>query len=134
MTTFTISNNASLEGESSRFSGQIEGLYSGSAIDKMAACRLASDGKVYMASANYKTSGSASDFIGFCPKAVSANKPVVLKRAFSIAGYSDGDLTAGKNLYIAGSATPGQLTDTPVFTGDDAVAVALNSKNILIVK
>jgi hypothetical protein len=133
MTVLTIADTASFDSRSTANAGYISGLFAGEALDALAACRIHTDGKVYMASTSYKTSGSASDYAGFVAKDVPVNSPVTLFRDSAIASYS-ADMTPGKYLFISGSATKGQLSDSVVLANDEPCALAISSTDIVVIK
>lgn len=133
MTVLTIASTASFDSRSTANAGYISELTAGEDIAKLAVCRIGSDGKVYEASTSYKTSGSASDYAGFAPKATLTGQPITLFRASAIASYAD-SMTPGKFLFISGSSTKGQLSDGVVLAGDSPVALAVSATDIVVIK
>jgi len=134
MTVLTINTNASWDGNSAKTCGYVDSVFAGEAIEKMAATRMGSDGKIYNASTSYKTSGSVCHFLGFAFDKVAVNQPVTLYKAPAIASYST-NMTPGTYLYISASATKGQLSDAPVLgVTDEPVALAISSTDVIILK
>lgn len=128
MATVTRSTSASMDASTGMFAAQITGLIAGEALDLVSACRIHSDGKVYMAD------GSAADaearFIGMTARAVSADEPVTLFGIGARFRYGS-SLTPDARLFL--SATDGRLDDAATTGGTLCIALVINTTDIVIV-
>ena len=129
MATITRSASASLDAATGMFACQRSGnLTAGEALDLVSACRIHTDGLVYMAD------GSAADaearFIGMTARAVSSGEPVTLYGIGARFRYATG-MTPGARLFL--SATDGRLDDAATTGGTLCIAIALNATDIEIV-
>lgn len=107
---------------------QVSGdLYAGEALDAVAACRIASDGLVYM------SNGTANDanarFNGFTPVAVAIGEVVTLYRIGARFRYGTG-LTPGNQFFVA--ATAGRLDTAATTGGLVAIAEAITATDIQV--
>jgi len=111
------------------------GIYAGEALGVGDACFIHTDGKVYQCDATDHTiTGSAamSKFDGFAADDYVANtEPVTLFARGSVLNYA-ASLTPG-NLYWNGN-TQGALETSPVLSGDEPVAKAVNTTDILVLR
>lgn len=133
MTAFTINDNASLEVNSSMVAVRVNGLFAGEAIDAFAPCYIDSDGTVKMAVSTQLivVSGDKTDFIGFAPREYANGEAITLFGKGARFCYST-SMTPGSYLYIGSEA--GTLVDAAVVEGDDPVAVALTSTDVLVTR
>ena len=102
-------------------------LYAGEDLDAASAVRIDPDGTVYM------SNGAAADanarVHGFINRAARSGEPVTIYPPGTRFGYSDGNLTPGQPLYLAGTA--GRLDDTATTGDPDGVAHAVNDSDIV---
>jgi hypothetical protein len=120
--------DASPDTSTAMFAPQISGeLFAGEDLDIAAACRIHTDGKVYM------SDGSAADaeakVDGFTPDAYKSGQPVTLYGPGTRFGYGT-DLTPGANYYLA--ATDGRLDTAATTGGTVVIARAVNTTDIVI--
>jgi hypothetical protein len=144
----TISSTASIDAFSGQRADVISGLTAGEELPALSVVRLDDDGKVYLAVTtehqNYQTIAEApdaddnssvtigkTDFLGIVPKKYLAGETVTIFGKGVKADYCTG-MTPGKYLFC--SATKGRLSDAVVLAGDDAVAMAINSTDIMVIK
>jgi hypothetical protein len=129
MATITRSTSASLDSAGGMFVIQRSGnIYAGEALDLVSACRIHTDGLIYMAD------GSAADaearFIGMTPKSYLSGEAVTLYGIGARFRYATG-MTPGARLFL--SATDGRLDDAATTGGTLCIAIALNATDIEIV-
>lgn len=130
MALVTRSTKASLEPNSAITAHRLSGdLFAGEDVE-IGPARIAADGYVY------NSTGAAADanakFDGFITLSAKAGQPVSLFGLGAVIKYSDGGLTPGQDLYIAG--TKGRL-DSAATTGDAVgVARAIDTNNIRVTR
>jgi len=124
---------ASMDTSTGMFAPQVTGnLYAGEALSAVAPCYIkATDGKVYMS--NGAAADAAAGFDGFTPRACSINEAVALFGVGARFRYGTA-LVPGSSLFISATAGGGVLGDAATVGGTVAVAKAINSTDIRVIR
>ena len=120
--------NPSPDAATAMYARNYSGLLAGEAITIGQACYIKSDGKAWL------TDGSAADaeavFVGLAARTAAAGQPVTLLGANSRWKYGSG-LTPGARYYV--SVTDGALDDAATTGGTVAVAIAIDTTDIMVI-
>lgn len=103
-------------------------LVAGQALLAGAPCHIESDGKIYMS--NGTAANADAVVVGFTIKTYAAGEPVTLYGPGTVLEYSDSALTPGALYYLG--TTDGRLDTAATTGGTRALAVALDSKRIMV--
>lgn len=110
------------------FARNVSGLLAGEDLTVGQACYIKSDGKAWKA--NGTSANAAAVFVGLAAKTTVAGQPVTLLGANSRWKYGSG-LTPGARYYV--SATAGSLDDAATTGGTVAVAIAIDTTDIMVI-
>jgi hypothetical protein len=116
------------DASSSMFARNISGLLAGETIAAGQACYIKSDGKAWLATGT--SANAAAVFAGLAARAATVGQPVTLLGANSRWKYGSG-LTPGARYYV--SATAGALDDAATTGGTVAVAIAIDTTDIMVI-
>lgn len=121
-------SDASVDASTAMFAEQVSGLVAGEAIDALAACHIASDGKVYMSNGTAADADAKVD--GFSAQAAAAGQGVTLFGRGTRMRYGTGLTIAA--LYFLGT-TDGRLDTAATTGGTVAIAKAISATDVRIV-
>jgi hypothetical protein len=128
MALLTRATDASEDTSTALFGPQISGdLFAAQDLDAVAACRIGTDGKVYMSNGTANDANAQVD--GFTPNKFRAGEAVTLFGPGVRFGYGTG-LTPGANYYLA--ATAGRLDTAATTGGLVKIARAVSATDIVI--
>lgn len=126
MSIVTKAARAHMDANHAMYYPKVSGLIAGEDLPAVSACKLGTDGKVYLAA-------DGDDLLGFNVDDKKAGEPVTTHGVGCVFQYTTGGLTPNQKLYIAATANKGLLDNAAPTAGVRPVAQAISAKLIRIV-
>jgi hypothetical protein len=129
MAVIVKSAKANLDATTGMIAPQVSGLIAGELLEAVSACRIHTDGKVYMSDAS--AADAEANFRGFVARKTRVGEPVTLYGLGTVFKYADGTLTPGASVFMG--AADNQLDTVAQAGRAGAIAQAISTSNIVVV-